>query len=704
MKRIKLLLLCLAGCLGNASAAVDLKQWMAGLNDNIYISQMSLPGAHNAATGHGFSGLGAIGGAISGKCQDKELAGLWDAGVRVFDLRPSDSGDDCTINHGSLATKLTLRQALTTITGRLSTYSSEFAVVLMRKEDGEASLWQPKVAAIVGSFSNVMPFSPGLRLSDVRGKVLVISRDYFADGYTIDYWNDNTTRDVRSANGVDFVVQDYYQVDDASTKSAAIANILAEARTNSSTSRMFINHTSGYTGSTGTNSNINSNASTSNALALSTINANPGPTGCVLMDFAGSGSYNGANLCAAIIEQNSLIATTTPSAPVTGQYYVRNLGRNQYLTLANDWGTRASLDKCGMPIAVSNAGDGTLTLVTNVNGIGRGIFIADGNGQTVYVDNTPTPWTFECVDQANAIYTLKNGDSYLQAMAGGTILVAEGMPEGQAAQWQFVPRQEREDLSRATAADPADATFLVENQGFDRYNNEQNAWKNADNSNWRPGDGWCRNADASNNCAEAWNANFNIHQTFASVPNGVYELRVQGYYRISESNNSDYIISLMQAGSEVRRAKYYINATEAYLQPQLSTALPAEYADFSVDINGTTYRYPNSKGKASIAFRDGYYENVPIRAVVTDGKLTIGMKLDNKNGEDWTCFDNFRLFYLGAPQAGDVDADGYVTIADVTALVSVLLGQAASPTADINGDGAVNTADITALVNILLKP
>ncbi len=650
MKRILSLMLGIALCVANAFAAVDTKQWMASLNDNIFIAQMSLPGAHNAATGHGFSGTSAIIGAFTGKCQDKEIAELWDAGVRVFDLRPSDSGDDCTINHGSLATTLSLRQALTTITGRLSTYGSEFAIVLMRKEEGDADTWKTKVSAIVNSFSDyVMPFSPNLRLSDVRGKLLILSRDYFADGYKIDSWTDNTVRDARSANGVEFVVQDYYQVEDTNTKSTAITNILAEARTNNSISRMYINHTSGYTGSTGTNSNINANANTSNAAALNAINANPGPTGMVLMDFAGSSSYNGANLCNAIIEQNSKIATAAASAPATGQYYVYNVEREMYITRSNNYGTRAGFDKAGMPIAIYNAGDGTLTLVTHVNGTGKGIFIADNNGETVYVDNTPTAWTFECIDESQGIYTLKNGDNYLLAKDGQTRLEADALPADKSAQWQFIPRNVREDLSAASATNPVDVTYLLENQGFDRYNNEQNSWRNADNSLWRPGDGWCHNADASNNCAEVWNANFDIHQSVTGLKNGVYELRVQGYYRISTGNNSDYITEQMRAGNDVRRAKYYINTAEAFLMPQLSTTLPAEYADYSVDINGTTYRYPNSKTKASIAFRDGYYENDPIQAIVTDGNLTIGLKLDNKNGEDWNCFDNVRLYYLGEP-------------------------------------------------------
>lgn len=675
----------------------SLEQWMSGLNDNIYISQMSLPGAHDAAAK----------GILSGNCQDKDIAGLWDAGVRVFDLRPTDSGNDCTINHGILSTGVTLREALEAITGRLSANGTEFAIILMRKESG-GDTWASKVSTVINSFSSyVMPFSPNLRLGDVRGKVLILSRDYFADNYTIDYWADNTARDVKSANGVDFVVQDDYEVDNASAKSTAITNLLTEARTNNSNFRMFINHTSGYTGSTGTDSNIKSNANTSNTLALNTINDNPGPTGIILMDYAGSSSYNGATLVSKIIEQNSKIAYSSPSTPETGQYYVYNVERDMYITRSNDYATRGGFDKAGMVIAVNNAGDGTLSLVTNVNGVGKGIFIADGNGETVYVDNTPTSWTFECIDNTKNIYTLKNGDKYLQAKNGGTILVADALPSNKAAQWQLVPVHVREDLSVASSSYPVDVTYLIENQGFDRYNGEQNSWKNADNSNWRPGDGWCRNADASNNCAEVWNANFDIHQSFTGLKNGVYELRVQGYYRISQGNNSDYLISQMKAGNnDVQRTKYYINSTEAYLLPQLSATLPAAYADNSVDINGTTYRYPNGKGTASKAFREGYYENEPIQTIVTDGNLTIGMKLDNKNGEDWNCFDNFRLYYLGLPDISQfTDAlEAAITAAQAFSGKTTTVLQNALNTAleeAIAVRNSVDTDELTAKTNAL---
>lgn len=642
MKRILFLILCIIYCAGSAIAQNE--QWMNGLNDNIFISQLSIPGAHNAAT----KGL-----SIAGKCQDKDIAGLWDAGVRVFDLRPTDA-EGCPIYHGILSTGITLTTALSTITSKLSAYPSDFAIIIMRNENdgGSTDNWKSRVGAIMNNFSNyVIPLNPNLRLGDVRGKVIILSRDYYADGYTINGWGHSTPSVEASANGVTFALQDYYEVKDTDAKSSAITTLLTGARTNNSTSRIFINHTSGYVPGLipGISDDITGNANTCNTLALNTITANPGPTGMILMDFAGSSSYNGANLCNKIIEQNSKISTSSPSVPATGQYYVYNVERDMYITRSNNYATRGGFDKAGMPIAVNNAGDGTLTLVTNVNGTGKGIFIADGNGETVYVDNTPTAWTLECIDEAKKIYTLKNGDNYLQAKDGQTRLEAGSLPTNKSAQWQFIPRNVREDLTVASATNPVDVTYLIENQGFDRYDGEQNSWKNADNSNWRPGNGWCHDADASNNCAEVWNANFDIHQSFTDLKNGVYELRVQGYYRLSINNNSDYLIEQMRAGNNVQRAKYYINSTEAYLLPQLSASLPSEYADYSVDINGTTYSYPNSKGKASIAFREGYYENEPIRAIVTDGNLSIGLKLDNKNGADWICFDNVRLAYLGAP-------------------------------------------------------
>lgn len=65
--------------------------------------------------------------------------------------------------------------------------------------------------------------------------------------------------------------------------------------------------------------------------------------------------------------------------------------------------------------------------------------------------------------------------------------------------------------------------------------------------------------------------------------------------------------------------------------------------------------------------------------------------------------------YARAPLRGDVNSDGKVTIADVTALVNVILGKDnVEPykydhdAADVNGDSLITIADVTALVNVIL--
>ena len=75
------------------------------------------------------------------------------------------------------------------------------------------------------------------------------------------------------------------------------------------------------------------------------------------------------------------------------------------------------------------------------------------------------------------------------------------------------------------------------------------------------------------------------------------------------------------------------------------------------------------------------------------------------NSKNWACYfstDIANWIYL---LSGDVNRDGAVTIADVTALVNIILGKSTAPAisvADVNSDYSVTIADVTALVNIIL--
>ena len=50
---------------------------------------------------------------------------------------------------------------------------------------------------------------------------------------------------------------------------------------------------------------------------------------------------------------------------------------------------------------------------------------------------------------------------------------------------------------------------------------------------------------------------------------------------------------------------------------------------------------------------------------------------------------------------GDVNGDGAVNVADISAIISVMAGEAAYTTADVNGDGSVNVADISSVIDIM---
>jgi hypothetical protein len=50
---------------------------------------------------------------------------------------------------------------------------------------------------------------------------------------------------------------------------------------------------------------------------------------------------------------------------------------------------------------------------------------------------------------------------------------------------------------------------------------------------------------------------------------------------------------------------------------------------------------------------------------------------------------------------GDVNGDGSVDVADISAIISNMAGTATYDKADVNGDGSVDVADISAVISIM---
>lgn len=312
--------------------------WMANIPDNTFLSQLSIPGTHDAGTGHGVNNfMVVISGTKYAVTQEKTLTEQWNSGIRAFDLRPAMDNSRLRIYHGVISTNLYMDNALSTLCSLLDSHPTEMCIVFMRHEsdgDDNNSNWGAKMKELLTSApagTHAMNYTPNAKLGDVRGKLLILSRDTYdtnpVGGY-ITGWGFNSNFAQQQGGQIRGVstqgqlyVQDFYDVSASgapATKTASIERMLQFSTSeNTNPGLWVVNQTSGYskTGSMfgytfATSDGYRDNAQTQNAAAISYINSHPGPTGIILMDFAAedaSGGYQvkGQALTNAIIASNS---------------------------------------------------------------------------------------------------------------------------------------------------------------------------------------------------------------------------------------------------------------------------------------------------------------------------------------------------------------------------------------------------------------
>ncbi|MBR2154732.1 MAG: hypothetical protein IJ901_08985 [Bacteroidaceae bacterium] len=189
--------------------------------------------------------------------------------------------------------------------------------------------------------------------------------------------------------------------------------------------------------------------------------------------------------------------------------------------------------------------------------------------------------------------------------------------------------------------------------------------------------GWKGQPTVNYDCAEKWNTTFNIYQTIEGVPAGQYLLTCQGFYR---DGSSDTAAQHRSAGKEALNAILYANDSTVALQSIYEEANKKG----AIGIKQSTYGYvPNTMEQTSAYFRSGLYVNSLLCTVGEDGILTIGVKKTVSNSNDWAIFDNFTLTRVieeepeepEEPNPYDIDEDGQITVADITLLIEIYLGE-----------------------------
>lgn len=303
---------------------------MSELDDDAFVCQVSIPGAHDAGTGN-------LGLSIAGKTQAGSFTEMFNAGVRAFDMRPAvhwsiNKGNFLELCHGILGTGKSFDDALSDLVNAVNN-TGEFAVIIIRHEvdaiETGSNRYDGLLKASLDKISNnVAEFRPNLTIGEVRGKIIVLSREEFEGGPIgghIKNWNHDSNFDVMQRGYIQSVqshnaqlwIQDHFEVGNntadniKSNKTDLITGLMNRslALQGSYSYTWVINHTSGYTGNGIAETEITNISAVTNPAVTNYLNDNAGPIGIIMEDFASVNSFNGASVggldCThAVIENN----------------------------------------------------------------------------------------------------------------------------------------------------------------------------------------------------------------------------------------------------------------------------------------------------------------------------------------------------------------------------------------------------------------
>ena len=399
------------------------------------------------------------------------------------------------------------------------------------------------------------------------------------------------------------------------------------------------------------------------------------------------------------------ISTQAQTSPWTGNqlpeeggtFYLYQVETGKWLQNNNRvgefWTTRAEVDQYGFDVEITKLPDGGYQLNPK---FGNNHSI---NGFNYYLDTQQpvTAWIIEPTQVAGVTNTYKihsTDDHYLNVNDDG-FLDDFGWSEN----WQLVTYEQRlEDLKTATKANPKDATWLIGGHDFANQD-ERNRWdvvQEGEGVYAQGGDGIVH----GNRAVECWKkTKFSLTKTITGLPNGTYEFKLQGFYR---DGSETQVGSKRQAGEEVIRASFFLNDVSRPFKSILDSEVTEEDLDSYAVPQGGVYIPGNSVpgnalDRASNCFFKGGYWNDPVRVVVSDGTLTIGMQKIGGGDDDWLVFDSYTLTYLG----NEIDIDEVKTnlqdaLTEATAYdgltVTILTNAIADAQAALNGTDATAIA------------
>ena len=213
-----------------------LNNWMQDIEDNRLVCKMSIPGTHDTAADSGNDWV---------KTQDKNIEQQLNSGIRFFDIRLVHDNGVLKLCHASHTFNTTfVGDVLKTTAKFLKEHPSETVIMTIKRDNdldhGDATKYRAALQKALEGDRALTPymvksFRADFTLGDLRGKMLIISRDGWitTPSGKVTSWPDNAsfTSRIESTNGrsTTLHVEDHYE-SGASDKVSYVAQNVRKAQ------------------------------------------------------------------------------------------------------------------------------------------------------------------------------------------------------------------------------------------------------------------------------------------------------------------------------------------------------------------------------------------------------------------------------------------------------------------------------------------
>ena len=228
--------------------------WMANIDGNKYLSEITIPGTHDCGADLHSSEQGAASSVTI--AQDFRLSNQLLLGVRWFDVRLNDDDGIMTVFHGPYYLHKNFNDLILQALAFLNNNPTEVVVFMIKQEHssrGDDAFANGVMGYLNWSYPGRFWMGDHIpQLSEVRGQIVITRQFWGTHGYEMGVplmWNDNTTGSYGSSdNGAYLYAQDHYSLFsvDLDTKIGEIEDCITKAHNEPYPYRCYyLNFTSG---------------------------------------------------------------------------------------------------------------------------------------------------------------------------------------------------------------------------------------------------------------------------------------------------------------------------------------------------------------------------------------------------------------------------------------------------------------------------